>query len=63
MFPFHSLNPGAYVSDIAFWLRALEDYQKGVVSSHNHRPNHMHTLTNSSLHAHMLHCLLDQVEL
>lgn len=31
VFPFHFLNPGGYVSNITFWLRALEDYKKGLV--------------------------------
>ncbi|BDA42947.1 probable protein EXORDIUM-like 5 [Coccomyxa sp. Obi] len=29
VFPFHYLNPGAYVSNVDFWLRALDDYKKG----------------------------------
>jgi hypothetical protein len=33
VFPFHFLNPGGYISNVTFWLRALEDYQKGVVRS------------------------------
>lgn len=29
--PFHYLNPGAYVSNVTFWLKALADYQAGKV--------------------------------
>ncbi|EIE24427.1 hypothetical protein COCSUDRAFT_65352 [Coccomyxa subellipsoidea C-169] len=29
VFPFHYLNPGGYVSNVTFWLRALDDYKMG----------------------------------
>ncbi|CAL8467418.1 g6956 [Coccomyxa elongata] len=29
VFPFHYLNPGAYISNVTFWVRALDDYKKG----------------------------------
>nr|QOL01142.1 putative extracellular protein CSOL_065 [Pseudococcomyxa simplex] len=29
VFPFHYLNPGGYVTNVTFWLRALDDYKKG----------------------------------
>lgn len=32
VFPFHYLNPGGYVTNVTFWLRALDDYKKGEVS-------------------------------
>ena len=32
VFPFHYLNPGGYVSNVTFWLRALDEYKKGEVN-------------------------------
>jgi hypothetical protein len=32
--PFHFLNPGAYISNVTFWLKALDDYQHGNVRAH-----------------------------
>ncbi|BDA42945.1 probable protein EXORDIUM-like 3 at C-terminar half [Coccomyxa sp. Obi] len=29
VFPFHYLNPGGYVANVSFWIRALDDYKKG----------------------------------
>ena len=31
--PFHYLNPGAYVNNVTFWLKALADYQAGKARS------------------------------
>ena len=33
--PFHFLNPGAYISNVTFWLKALDDYQHGNVRAYN----------------------------
>lgn len=36
VFPFHYLNPGAYISNVTFWVRALDDYKKGEVTHRAH---------------------------
>jgi len=36
VFPFHYLNPGGYVTNVTFWLRALDDYKKGEVRPCQH---------------------------